>query len=114
MLQARAQRTIAGDSLQALHLHRQLIQVRLARELELVVGRETRELQDQLLDLTREHIHTPDDQHVIGAPGDSRHPAHRARRRRQERGQIASAVADHRQGFLGERSEHQLARRALG
>ena len=50
-----------------------------------------------------------DDQHVVAAAGDLREAAHRGDASRQQAGQIARAVADHRHGFLGERGEHQLA-----
>ena len=94
-----------------LDAHRERVQVPLLAEDQQVVGRQRRHPADQLLDLRGEHVHAADDEHVVGAAGDLVDAAHRARSRRQQPGEVARAVADHRQRLLGERGEHQLARR---
>ena len=71
-------------------------------------------LQDQLLDLRREDVHATHDQHVVRAAGDPLHAPHGARRARQKPGEIARAIADDRQRFLGERCKHELAFVAFG
>ncbi len=77
--------------------------------------RQRRVLQDQFLDLRREHIHAPHDHHVVAAARDLLHAAEsRPRRARQQARQVARAVADHRHRLLGERREDQLAERAVG
>jgi len=85
-----------------------------AVHLEHVVRREPVVLKQDLLDLRREHVDAADDQHVVAAPGDARHPAHGARRAGQELGEIARPEADHGHADFGERGQHQLAVPALG
>src|SRR6476646_7019033 len=94
--------------------HGEVVEGAVFRYLEHVMGAQARLLEDQLLDLRREHVDTADDQHVVGATRDALHAAHRARSGRSEPREVARAVADHRQRFLGERGEHQLAFLAVG
>ena len=54
------------------------------------------------------------DDHVVGPPGDLLHPAHGAGGAGQQAGKVAGAVADDREGLLGQRGENQLAPRAFG
>jgi hypothetical protein len=96
----------------AAHLDR--VEVALARDDELVLARELAVREDDLLDLGREQVDAADDEHVVAAADDLAHAAHRARGRRQEARQVARAVADHRQRFLGERREDELALLAVG
>ena len=72
-------------------------------------------LQNQLFDLAGEHVHTPDDHHVVAAASDLFHAAHaRACSARQQSREIACPVADDRQGFLGQAGKDQLAHFAIG
>ena len=86
----------------------------LAGDDELVLARELAVREHDLLDLRREHVDAADDQHVVAAADDLAHAAHRARGRRQQARQVARAVADDRQRFLGERREDELALLAVG
>ncbi len=70
--------------------------------------------QQQFLDLGREHVDAADDHHVVGAAGDLLHAPVRARRAGQEPRQIARAIADDRQAFLGQRGEDEFALLAIG
>ena len=50
-------------------------------------------------------------EHVVAAAADPLDPAHAACRARQQAGQVAGAIADHRHPLLGERREHKLGGR---
>lgn len=66
--------------------------------------------QHDLLDLTREDVDAPQDDHVVAAAGDLPDAAERGPRgARQQPRQVAGAVADDGQRLLGERGQHQLA-----
>ncbi len=95
-------------------MHPQGVEMAVPIELELVVGSEFRNPDQNLLDLGREHVDAADDQHVIGAAGDLLHAAHRARGTGQQPRQVSGAIADHRKGLLGERGEDKLAELAVG
>ena len=94
------------------HLH--LVEQPLARDHQLVLARELAVLQHQFLDLRREHVDAADDQHVVAAADDLAHAAHAARGGRQQARQVARAVADDRQRFLGQRGEDEFAFAAVG
>ena len=83
-------------------------------QLDLEMRGEARDLQKLLLDLGREDVHAAQNDHVVAAPGDLFHPPHRPRGARQQPGQVAGAITDHRQTFLGQRGEDQLAHLAIG
>ena len=56
-----------------------------------------------------------DDHHVVGASGHLLHAAHgRVCRAGQQLGEVLGAVADHRQGLLGQAGEHELALGPVG
>ena len=80
-----------------------------AIDLQLVVRRQMLHLEDLLLQLRREDVDAANDQHVVAASADAIHPPHAARGARQQAGQIAGTVADHRQGLFGQGGEQQLA-----
>ena len=114
--QALTQGVIARRGRLALDLHRELIQVRRARHLQLVVRREALQGFSSSSSTWLGNTFTP---RMISmssvAAGDFRHASHGARRRRQQRRQVARAVTNHRQRLLGERREHEFtvnARRA--
>ena len=65
--------------------------------------------QDELLDLRREQVHAPQDDHVVGAAGHLLHPPHRPGRAGQQPGQVPCAVAHHGRRLLGQRGEHEFA-----
>src|SRR5438132_4162258 len=113
-LRARRVAVGAARARRALDQYRQLVENRRPRDLELVVRRERRVLEDQLLDLGRKHVDAADDQHVVRAARDLLDPPHRARSRRHEPRQIARAVANDRQRFFAERREYELALLAVG
>ena len=96
------------------HRHPQVVHRAVARQHALVVRRQFRAAQDQLLDLGREHVDAADDHHVVAAAGDLFHPAHGACGAGQQARQIARAVADDGQRLLGQAGEHQLAFLAVG
>ena len=105
---------IGAVGLAGFDVHREMIEVALAGDFELVMGRQAGHLEDHLLDLRREYIDAADDHHVVAAPGDLVHAAHGPRRARQQAGEIAGAVADDRHGFLDQGGEDQLAFLAVG
>ena len=70
-------------------------------------------LEDLLLDLGRKHVDAAQNDHVVGTAGDLFHPPHGAGRARQKTGQVARAVTDDRQAFLGECREDKLAHLAV-
>ena len=71
-------------------------------------------LEQDLLDLGRKQVDAADDQHVVAAPGHLLHASHGTRRARQQPGEVAGAVANHRARFPGERGEDQLPHLAVG
>ena len=85
-----------------------------SRDLAVVVRRQRRLPQDQFLDLRGEYVDAADDHHVVGPAGNLLHPAHAARGGWQQAGEIARAVTDDRQRFLGQRREHEFAHLAVG
>src|ERR1700760_771731 len=94
--------------------HFDLVQQPVARDDKLVLAAERAVRQHDLLDLRREQVHAADDQHVVGAADNLAHAAHAARGGRQQAREVARAVADHREGLLGERGEDELALLAVG
>src|SRR5574343_15188 len=94
--------------------HFQVVEVTIAGNDDLVIAGQALVAQDLLLDLGREDVDAADDQHVVGTAGDLADTAERAGGRRQQAGQVAGAVADDREGFLGQRGEHQFALFAVG
>ncbi len=60
-------------------------------------------------DLGRKDIYAAQDDHIVRPAGDFLHPAHAPRGSRQKTGQVAGAIADHRQTFFGQGREHQFA-----
>jgi hypothetical protein len=81
-----------------------------------VVGTERLVVQDRRLDLTRKHVDSSDDHHVVDPAGESSDlrvgPAARARIGDQS-SHVAAAIADHREGLLRQGGQDQLAERAL-
>jgi hypothetical protein len=74
------------------------------------IGRE-----QHLLDLGREQIDTAQDDHVVRASRDLLHAPHAGSSGAGEKPrQIAGAIADHRERFLGQRGEDQFALFAVG
>ena len=111
LLRGRVARLLAAVGELGAHLDvdRQFVEVAGPRHFERVVRLEFGLPQDQFLDLRREQVHAADDQHVVRAAGDLLDAPHRPRGRRQQARQVARAIADHRQRFLGERREDQFA-----
>ena len=91
-----------------------VVQVAIAVQDDLVGTGQTLVAQNLLFNLRREYVDAANDQHVVRAAGDLVHAAERARGRCQQARQIAGAVANHREGFLGQRGEHQFAFGAVG
>src|SRR5574343_1586704 len=94
--------------------HFQVVEVTIAGHDDLVIAGQALVAQDLLLDLGREDVDAADDQHVVGTAGDLADATEGARSRRQQAGQVAGAVADDREGLLGQRSENQFALFAVG
>ncbi len=94
----------------------QVIKAAVALDDELVVRRDVGQADEHRFHLRRIHVDAADDQHVVVAPRDAqdaqvRPPA--IARRGRDLGDVACPVTQHRQRFLGECSDHQLARLAL-
>src|SRR5687767_347061 len=102
-LEARLSGGVAFDD------HGQVVERSLLGYLQHVVRRKPGLLEDQLLDLRGEDVDATDDQHVVGAAGDLLDAPHGARAARKEAREVARAVADHRQRFLRQRGDDQLA-----
>jgi hypothetical protein len=85
-----------------------------ARQFDLEMRAEAVGRHQLFLDLGREDVDAAQDDHVVGAARDLLHPPHRPRRAGQQAGQVAGAVADDREGLLGERGEDKLPHLAIG
>ena len=69
------------------------------------------------LHLAGEDVHAADDEHVVGAARDAVHAGVGAAADAgigAQPGDVAGAVTDEREGFLGERGDDQLAQLAFG
>ncbi len=108
---------VAEDLGGHLDLDGHLVEAVVAREDDLVVRQGPLDREQRRLDLRRVHVDAADDEHVIGAPAYAPDAADRppaAAALRQDLGDVARAVADHRHRLLRERGEHQLALAAVG
>src|ERR1700694_3355465 len=98
-------------------LYGQFVQATAPLDHELVVRRDVRQADQHSLDLRGIDVHAADDQHVVVTPGDALQaqvrPAAGAALRGGA-GDVARAIAEHRQCLLGERRDDELARLALG
>ncbi len=90
------------------------VEMAVAAQVNLVLARELVVLDHDLLDLGRKYVDAANDEHVVAAPNDLAHAAEGARSWRQQPGEVARAIANDRQPFLGQRGEHQLALAAVG
>ena len=108
----------AGEELLTdLHLHLQRVEVVDAVHDEHITRCELGHRQHDALHLRGEHVDTADDEHIIRAPLDAPHAHTRAAAvagARQQRAEVARAVAQHGHALLRERREHQLARLSGG
>src|SRR5574343_1369809 len=107
-------RQLAGQVALQFATHFQVVEVTVAGNHDLVIARQAGVAQDLFLDLGREDVDATDHQHVVGPASDLADATEGARSRRQQAGQIAGAVADDREGFLGQRGEDQFALFAVG
>ena len=71
-------------------------------------------MRDLFFDLGWKDVDAAHNHHVVGASGNSFHASHRARGARQQSGEIARAIADHRHCLLAEGGENELTQRAIG
>ena len=106
-----------GDAGRRFDLDGEGVHGALAPDHELVVGLDVGTPDEHRLDLRGEHVDAPDDQHVVGAPGD----AHDARVRApadarliDDPRDVAGAVAQHGLRPLGQGRDDQLAGLAHG
>src|SRR5690606_22313187 len=91
-----------------LHPHGHVVHAALPGEHQLEVRCHAGGLQHDLLDLRRVDVHPAQHDHVVAAPGDLAHPAHRAGGAGQQPGEVPGAVADDRHGLFGQRGEHEF------
>src|SRR6185369_7441752 len=105
------------DVRRQLDLDRHGIKRALARQHDLIMRREVRQIDQHGLDLRRIDVDAADDEHVIVAPGhahDADMGASTRARLMAEPRDVACAIADHRQRLLGERGNDELASLADG
>src|SRR5574343_394283 len=107
-------RQLAGQVALQFATYFQVVEVTVAGNHDLVIARQAGVAQDLFLDLGREDVDATDHQHVVGPASDLADATEGARSRRQQAGQVAGAVADDREGFLGQRGEDQFALFAVG
>ena len=112
-----ASRHLVVEVLVDLHLHLHVVHGALAGDDQPVVRLHLRRHEQHRLHLAGEDVHAADDEHVVGPARDPVHagvgPAADARLG-VEAGDVAGAVADEREGFLGEGGDDQFAHLALG
>ena len=81
------------------------------------MGLDPLDAHEHVFHLRREDVHAADDEHVVGAAGDLVH-AHQgaaaAAGLEEQPGDVLGAVADEREGLLGQGGEHQFAGLAAG
>src|SRR5574343_1265516 len=107
-------RQLAGQVALQFATYFQVVEVTVAGNHDLVIARQAGVAQDLFLDLGREDVDATDHQHVVGPASDLADATEGARSRRQQAGQVAGAVADDREGFLGQRGEDRFALFAVG
>ena len=103
-----AVRSLRDQRRAAFDVDGQQIEIAFPEDFQLVERSQGLGLHEHRLDLGGKDIDAADDQHVVGAAGDPFHPhvgATAAAGRGVEHRYIAGAVADDREGFLGQRGE---------
>ena len=103
---------VREDVLVDLEADLEVVEVLLAVDDDEVVRAHALDLEEHVLDLAGEHVDAADDEHVVGALAHLAHARQRApalAARRVERRQVVGAVAQEREGLLGERRDDELA-----
>ena len=109
--------TLSNQGRTAFDIHNQGIKVAFTEYFELIERRQSFSLHQNRFDLTREDVDAANDQHVVSASSDSLHTnvsAATATGRRIEGGYIAGAIANDREGFLGQGGNDDFAGFAIG
>ncbi len=102
----------AGEVRRQLDLYRHGVERTFPRQYDLVVRRQPRKADQHGLHLRRIDVHPADDEHVVIATGDAHDANVTAPARTRfvaQPSDIARPIANHRQRFLGERGDDQLA-----